>query len=151
MAHQELAKAQEDLALEGKTQAALGSGPFFAAQIVPQAVMRLRDKFPDVQLRLVEGLQHATGTDGARRDTGQSLAPRPPQGLDDPSIRFKPIAHLSQIVVVRRGHPLAKSRTAAALASAEWLCSLRRDAAAAALRARRPGPCPAGGRQPRSG
>jgi len=40
---------------------ALGFGPFFAAQIVPQAVLRLRERVPDVQQRLVEGLRHATG------------------------------------------------------------------------------------------
>ena len=54
---------------------------------------------------------------------------------DDPAIRFKPIAHLNQIVVARRGHPLAKARAAAALASDEWLTSLRHDVAAEALRA----------------
>jgi len=40
---------------------ALGVGPYFAAHIVPQAVLRFRERFPDVQLRLVEGLRHATG------------------------------------------------------------------------------------------
>lgn len=49
--------------------------------------------------------------------------------------QFKPIAHLRQVVVARRGHPSASVRSAAALASDEWLCSLRRDAAAEALRA----------------
>ena len=43
---------------------------------------------PDVELRLVEGLGHTT----------RPLLP------DDPAIRFKPIAHLGQIVVARRGH-----------------------------------------------
>jgi hypothetical protein len=60
----------------------------FAAHIVPQAVIRFREKFPDVELRLVEGLGHTT----------RPLLP------DDPAIRFKPIAHLGQIVVARRGH-----------------------------------------------
>lgn len=131
----ELAKAQEELGRGARAQVALGFGPFFAAQIVPQAVLRFREKFPDVQLRLVEGLRHATGPMVRDATLDLALAPRAPRDLDDPAIRFKPIAHLDQIVVARRGHPLAKARSAAALASDEWLCSLRRDATAEALRA----------------
>jgi LysR family transcriptional regulator, regulator of abg operon len=131
----EMAKAQEELARGGKAQVALGFGPFFALQVVPQAVLRWRERFPDVQLRLVEGLRHATGPMVRDATLDMSLAPRPPKGQDDPAIRFKPIAHLDQIVVARRGHPLAKARTGAALASQEWLSNLRRDVAAEALRA----------------
>lgn len=131
----ELAKAQQELALQGKEQVALGFGPFFAAQIVPQDMMRFREKFPDVQLRLVEGLRHATGPMVRDATRDMALAPRLALVRDDPAIRFKPIAHLRQVVVARRGHPLASMRSAAALASDEWLCSLRRDAAAEALRA----------------
>ena len=133
--YSELAKAQEELARGTKTQVALGFGPFFAAQIVPQAVMRFREKFPDVELRLLEGLGHTTRPLVRDATLDIALAPRAPLVRDDPAIRFKPIAHLSQIVVARRGHPLAKSRTAAALDSDEWLCVVRRDATAEALRA----------------
>lgn len=129
----ELAKAQEELGRGARPHVALGFGPFFAAQIVPQAVMRFREKFPDVQLRLVEGLRHATGPMVRDATLDMAMAPRAPRHLDDPAIRFKPIAHLDQIVVARRGHPLAKARSAAALASGEWLCSLRRDVTAEAL------------------
>lgn len=131
----EMTKAQEELARGAKTQVSLGFGPFFAAQIVPQAVKRFRERFPDVQLRLVEGLRHSTGPMLRNATLDMSLAPRPPQGPDDPAIRFKPIAHLRQIVVARRGHPLAQARSAAALVGDEWLSSLRHDVAAATLRA----------------
>lgn len=131
----ELAKAQEELARGAKTQVALGFGPFFAAQIVPQAVMRFREKYPDVELRLLEGLGHTTRPLVRDATLDMTLAPRAPRVRDDPAIRFKPIAHLSQIVVARRGHPLAKARSAAALATDEWLCVVRRDATAEALRA----------------
>ena len=131
----ELAKAQEELARGAKAHVALGFGPFFAAQIVPQAVMRWREKFPDVELRLLESLGHVTRPMVRDATLDMTLAPRAPLVRDDPSIRFKPIAHLDQIVVARRGHPLAKVRSAADLSSGEWLSSLRRDAAAEALRA----------------
>jgi DNA-binding transcriptional LysR family regulator len=130
----ELAKAQEELALGAKAQVALGFGPFFAAQVVPQAVLRWREKFPEVQLRLVEGLRHSTGPMVRDATLDMSLAPRPPQGQDDPAIRFKPIAHLQQIVVARRGHRLARSPSAAALADQPWVSNLRRGATAEALR-----------------
>jgi LysR family transcriptional regulator, regulator of abg operon len=131
----ELVKAQEELAREAKAQVALGFGPFFAAQVVPQAVLRWREKFPDVQLRWGGGLRHPTGPMVRDATLDMSLAPRPPQGQDDPAIRFKPIAHLEQMVVARRGHPLIKSRSGGALAGQEWLSNLRRAATADALRA----------------
>ena len=131
----ELAKAQEELARGNRTQVAVGFGPFFAAQIVPQAVMRFREKFPDVDLRLMEGLGHTTRPLLRDATLDMVLAPRAPLARDDPAIRFKPIAHLSQIVVSRRGHALANARSAAALACDEWLCVVRRDATAQALRA----------------
>ena len=87
-----------------------------------------------MQLRLVEGLRHATGPMVRNATRDMSLAPRPPPGLDDPAIRFKPIAHLNQIVVARRGHPLASSRSAAVLVSDEWLTSMRHEVTAEALR-----------------
>jgi DNA-binding transcriptional LysR family regulator len=131
----ELAKAQEELARGARTQVALGFGPFFAAQIVPQAVLRFREKFPDVQLRLVEGLRHATGPMVRDGTLDMSLAPRAPNAPLDPAIRFKPIAHLDHIVVARRLHPLAAARSAAALSAEEWLSNLRHDVAAGVLRA----------------
>ena len=131
----ELAKAQEELALGAKEQVALGFGPFFAAQIVPQAVLRFREKHPGVQLRLVEGLRHATGPMVRDGTLDMSLAPRAPHAPADPAIRFKPVAHLDQIVVARRGHPLAKARSAAALSAQEWLSNLRHDAMARTLQA----------------
>lgn len=131
----ELAKAQEELARGAQAQVALGFGPFFAAQVVPQAVLRWREKFPDVPLRLVEGLRHSTGPMVRDATLDMSLAPRPPQGQEDPAIRFKPIAHLEQIVVARRGHPLTRMRSAADLAGQAWVSNLRRAALADVLRA----------------
>jgi LysR family transcriptional regulator, regulator of abg operon len=131
----ELAKAQEELARDAKEQVAVGFGPFFAAQIVPQAVLRFREKCPDVELRLLEGLGHTTRSLVRDATLDMALAPRAPLVREDPAIRFKPIAHLDQIVVARRGHPLAEARSATALAHAEWLCVVRRDATAAMLRA----------------
>ena len=131
----ELVKAQEELAQGAQAQVALGFGPFFAAQVVPQAVLRWRERFPDVPLRLVEGLRHAAGPMVRDATLDMSLAPRAPQGQDDPAIRFKPIAHLSQIVVARRGHPLARVRSADALAGQAWVSNLRRAAMAETLRA----------------
>ena len=55
----ELAKA-EAVTHAPKLQVTLGFGPFFAAQIVPQAVMSFREKFPQVELRLKEGFGYAT-------------------------------------------------------------------------------------------
>jgi LysR family transcriptional regulator, regulator of abg operon len=132
--YSELVKAQEELARGGNAQVAVGFGPFFAAQIVPQAVLRFREKFPDVRLRLVEGLRHATGPMVRDGTLDMSLAPQAPSAQRDPAIRFRPIAQLDQIVAARRGHPLAKVRSATALSTHEWLSNLRHDVATGALR-----------------
>lgn len=131
--YSELVKAQEELVRADELRVALGFGPFFASKIVPQAVLRFREKFPDVQLRLVEGLGHATRPMVRDASLDMTLAPRPPGAPADPAIRFKPIAHLKQIVVARRGHPLAKARTASALGGHEWLCNMQRSVASGML------------------
>ncbi len=133
--YSELITAQEEVTRGSRPKVALGYGPFFAAQIVPQAVMRFREKFPDVQLRLVEGLRHATGPMVRDGTLDMSLAPRAPSAQADPAIRFKPIAHLRQIVVARRGHPLATARSAADLVADEWLSNQKRDVMLGMLRA----------------
>ncbi len=130
----ELAKAQEELAREARAQVAVGFGPFFAARVVPLAVLRWREKFPDVQLRLVEGLRHATGPMVRDATLDMSLAPRATPDQDDPAIRFKPIAHLEQLVVARRGHPLAVARSAAELVGQSWISNLRRAITADTLK-----------------
>lgn len=127
--YSELVKAQEELAQGDKLRVALGFGPFFASQIVPQAVLRFRERFPDVQLRLVEGLGHATRPMVRDASLDMTLAPRQPGAPDDPAIRFKPIAHLNQIVVARRGHPLVKARSASVLGDQVWLCNMQRSVA----------------------
>lgn len=129
----ELAKAREELARGAPMQVGLGFGPFFAPTVVPQAVLRFREKFPDVRLRLVEGFRHVTGPMVRDGTLDISLAPRAPQQAADPAIRFRPIAHLDQIVVARRGHPKAAVRSTAALANVEWMSNLRREALASAL------------------
>lgn len=131
----ELAKARDELARGAQAHVALGFGPYFATQVVPQAVLRFREKHPDVQLRLVEGMRHATGPMVRDGTLDMCLAPRAPQGPADPAIRFKPIAHLEQIVVCRRGHPLAHARSAAELAGQDWISNLRQEALASTLRA----------------
>ena len=130
----ELAKAEEVTHVT-KPRVTLGFGPFFAAQIAPHAVMRFREKFPEVELRLQEGFGYATLPLVRDASLDMALAPRLPLVGDDPAIRFKPIAHLDQIVVARRGHPWVKARTAAALASDEWLCVTGREPIAELLRA----------------
>lgn len=129
----ELSKAQQELARGEKASVGVGFGPFFAAQIVPQAVIRFRAKFPEVELRLLESLGHTTRPMVRDATLDMTLAPRAPGVRPDPAMRFKPIAHLDQIVVARRGHPLAKVRSACALTAEEWLCNVRRDMTARAL------------------
>jgi len=123
-AHSELEKAQHEMAQMGGARSghvAIGFGPFVAAQLVPQAVVQFRRQFPAVELRLLEGFAHATLPLVRDETLDMVVSPRLPGLRNDPAIRFRPIFHHNQIVVARRGHPLAKVRRAAELVGAEWL------------------------------
>jgi LysR family transcriptional regulator, regulator of abg operon len=50
-----------------------------------------------------------------------ALGPRLPGYRNDASLKFRPVFHNEQIVVGRRGHPLARTGSAADLSQARWL------------------------------
>ncbi len=107
-AHSELEKAQQELVqLAGADsgQVAVGFGPLAAALILPAATLRFRERYPDVQLRLLEGFAHALIPLTRDETLDMTVGPRLPGDTLDAGLRFRPVFHNEQVVVCRRGHP----------------------------------------------
>lgn len=123
-AHSALDKAQQELAqlAGGHTgKVAIGFGPLAAALVLPPAVQRFREQYPTVELRLLEGFAHALLPLMRDETLDMMIGPRFAGHRADPSLRYRPIFTNDQIVVVRRGHPLACARSINELAEMCWL------------------------------
>jgi LysR family transcriptional regulator of abg operon len=123
-AHSELEKARNDvLQLAGirSGRVAIGFGPLAAALVVPAAVLKFQALFPQVEVRLLEGFAHVVMPLVRDQTLDMALAPRLPGYRRDAALKFRPVFHNEQIIVGRRGHPKAKSRSIGELADAHWL------------------------------
>lgn len=123
-AHSELERAKQEVAqLAGARggQVAVGFGPLAAALVVPGAVAEFQRQFPQVEVRLLEGFAHAVMPLVRDHTLDMALGPRLPGYRNDASLKFRPVFHNEQIVVGRRGHPLARTGSGADLSQARWL------------------------------
>lgn len=122
-AHTELEKAREDVmqlagGLSGRV--AVAFGPLAAVLVMPQAVLKFQALYPEVEVRLLEGFAHAVMPLVRDQTLDMALGPRLP-GYRDPALKFRPVFHNDQIILGRKGHPLAWSKTASELSRAHWL------------------------------
>ena len=123
-AHSEIDKAQQEpiqLAGGHTGRVVIGFGPFAAALVLPRAVQRFLGQYPTVELRLLEGFAHALMPLTRDETLDMMVGPRLTGKLADPSLRYRPIFSHDQIVVGRRGHPLARARSINELAGMCWL------------------------------
>ena len=123
-AHSELEKARHEvLQLAGLRtgQVAVGFGPLAAALVLPPAILRFQPLYPDVEVRLIEGFAHALLPLVRDETLDIVIGPRLPNYRNDASLRFRPIFHNDQVVVGRKGHPLAGARSITELSEAHWL------------------------------
>jgi len=123
-AHSELEKARQELvhlAGERTGQVAVGFGPLAAALVLPGAVSSFHGQFPDVEVRLMEGFAHAVIPLVRDETLDMALGPRLPGYSSGSALKFRPIFNNEQIVVARKGHPLAGARSITELSQAHWL------------------------------
>ncbi|MBC5768455.1 LysR substrate-binding domain-containing protein [Ramlibacter albus] len=123
-AHTELEKARQELVhLTGERtgQLSIGFGPLAAALVVPAAVSRFHQQYPRVEVRLIEGFAHVLIPLVRDETLDLMVGPRLPGHQAEPALKFRPVFHNEQIVVSRRGHPLAGAATAQQLAEAHWV------------------------------
>ena len=119
----DLKRAQEEiaeLAGKGRGRVALGIASVIGALLLPRTLVRLRERRPDVDVRVVEGTQ-------------ETLLPLLREGVLDLAACLKleseatagftvrPLARVRLVVAARRGHPLRGARTLAALQQGLWI------------------------------
>lgn len=123
VAHAELLKAKEEAAQEGGLDAgsvAFGVGPTAGFMIVPEAVARFREEFPEARLRIVGGFTHSLLPLVRDETLDFAIGTRPDSKLA-PAIAFRPLFRHDFVVVARKGHPLRNARSLAQLADADWI------------------------------
>lgn len=119
----ELERAREEVAAwAGSTDArvAVGLSPAASVLLAPAAVARLASRWPQVQVRLVDALYPRAFALVRSGELDFAIGPAPDDRTDR-DLTLRPLLESHTVVVVRRGHPLARSRTLAALAEARWV------------------------------
>ncbi len=100
----------------GNVSAGLSSVPYMA--MLPQALRPFRARYPNVRLNLIEGLYPALEAGLKDGSVDIYIGPRPDALA--PGLAEEKLFDNTLTVLARKGHPLAKARTLADLADAEW-------------------------------
>lgn len=123
VAQSELLKAKEEAAQEGglvTSSVAFGVGPTAGFMIVPEAVARFREQFPDTRLRILGGYTHSLLPLVRDETLDFAIGTRPDAKLE-PAITFRPLFRHNFTVIARKGHPMCGARSLAQMADAEWI------------------------------
>ena len=118
----EIERGQAELAETGKQASGpivLGASPAAAAALLPGPLKLLRRDFP-VDVRIVEGMPAATLPRVRDESLDFALGPSLRASLAGDLIVL-PLYPNEMAIVVRRGHPLAATRSLADLTDSEWI------------------------------
>lgn len=119
----EVAKIEQDLEeLRGRRggTVVLGASPATVVLLVPEAIIRLRQRHPNARIRLVEGLA-PTLIPLVRDETLDFTIGQKGKEKLDSAIRFTPLLRSRMVIAGRRGHPLAGAKSLHDLADAGWV------------------------------
>ena len=127
-AQAELRKAEEEVDQFAQTarSVAFGVSPT-AAIVVPEAVTRFRQQFPQARIRIAEGLPQSLIPMVRDETLDFAICRRALVELDS-GLAFRPLFRNDFAVVARKGHPLEKASSLAHLADACWTSLLPLDA-----------------------
>lgn len=127
----EVERSRTELAeeLAGKAgQIVVGSAPGAAAVLMPPVIARLYRQSPNIELRIVEGMPHATIPRVRDGSFDLAIGPLPAEPLPSDVLATN-LFHVEMAVVVRHGHPDVKARSVAALAPYDWITAGLRERA----------------------
>ncbi len=119
----ELDRGREEVAAwTGGTDArvTVGLSPSAATLLAPGAVARLGARWPRVQVRLLDTLYPRSVALVRAGEVDFAIGPVPADRLDT-DLASRALFSSRSVIVVRRGHPLARARSLAALADADWV------------------------------
>jgi LysR family transcriptional regulator, regulator of abg operon len=127
-AQAELRKAEEEVDQLGQAagSVAFGVSPT-SAMMVPDAIARFREQFPQTQIRIAEGLPQLL-IPMVRDETLDFAICRRALVKVDSGLAFRPLLRNDFAVVARKGHPLENARSLADLVEASWISLLPVDA-----------------------
>ena len=109
--------AQHTGSNEGSVVAALSIMPHVG--MLPHALKTFQQRYPKVQLQLIEGLFPDIES-GLREGAIDFYLGAAPRGAPAPGLRMQVLFQNTRAVVCRKGHPLAGARALKTLAMADW-------------------------------
>jgi LysR family transcriptional regulator, regulator of abg operon len=119
----ELDRAREEVAWQlrhARARVTVGVSPAAAITLMPGALARLRARWPQVQVGVVDALYPRALTMVRAGELDLAAGPLPPDGAGH-GLRVVPLFDAQQILVARAGHPLAHARRLADLEQAAWV------------------------------
>jgi DNA-binding transcriptional LysR family regulator len=122
-AMRELDRAREEVAWQlrhARARVSVGVSPAAAITLMPGALARLRARWPQVRVGVVDALYPRALTMVRAGELDLAAGPLPPEGAGH-GLRVAPLFDAQQILVVRAGHPLARARRLADLEQAAWV------------------------------
>lgn len=122
-ADRELAQAVDQIQQLGGRMTgslAIGAVPLAVMLLVPETLRTFGREFPDIQLRIVEELYIAQLTRLRKGEVDIALGPLP-EHLPPGEFAVETLMPIDMVIVLRKGHPLARARRLAELAEAPWV------------------------------
>ena len=119
----EVRRAREEIeqlngGIAGNVSAALSIIAHLA--IMPKVLRPFKTRYPDVELRLIEGL-YPTVEASLRDGTIDFYVGPPPERTLSPDLTAEKLFENRRAIFCRKGHPLENARSLADLADAQWL------------------------------
>lgn len=119
----EIERAEEEMAqlrgeLEGTVR--ISVSPAAAISLLPLALMRFRARFPNVKLHVADVL-YPTVTDNLRSGLLDFALGPYPLGPVTPDLEIVYLFENRSVIVVRKGHPLARAKSVKELWDGEWI------------------------------
>ena len=127
-AQAELRKAEEEVDRLDQRAGSVAFGVSPTATImVPEAITRFRQQFPQARVHIAEGLPQLLLPLVRDETLDFAICRRAVVKLDS-ALAFRPLFRHDFVVVARRGHPLEKASSLAQLVDASWISLLPIDA-----------------------
>lgn len=119
----EIERAREEVnwcVQHGKATLTIASSPAAAFHLLPGALSRLRSRWPQIKIRVLEVLYPAGLTMIRSGEVDLCVGPLPPDGIGRDLCR-QGLFDVQLVLIARRGHPLSSAKSLRDIQGAEWI------------------------------
>jgi LysR family transcriptional regulator, regulator of abg operon len=119
----EIERARDEVAFlqrEAGARVAVGLSPAAAVVLMPGALARLRSRWPQVAVSLIDAVYPRALAMVRSGEIELAIGPLPGEGAGR-DLQVQPLFDAQQLLVARRSHPLARARSLAELSQAQWV------------------------------